>query len=180
MKNNNWPLIIGLALPIVFIGIVSLLIFAPSYLVKPQYNFIYTNQDTYYNYNTDYRMVYGIEQNHIFATSSSYNRREVKGENIVYRGDFAPLYVYDVTTDTSHQITFDEAKKLTLDPGPASPDGYTVAYRYRNNGIFELFGSSDNGDNLVISKGNGQKPLKGLTTDTYWSSRDFKLLGWIK
>ena len=58
--------------------------------------------------------------------------------------------------------------------------GYTVAYDYSHDGIFELFGSNSNNNGLFISKGTGKKKLGGLAGNRYWHSSNFKLIGWVK
>jgi hypothetical protein len=42
MKNNHWPLIIGICLPVIFILIISIALFVPSRFIKPEHNFIYS------------------------------------------------------------------------------------------------------------------------------------------
>ena len=39
-KLKNIPLLIGIALPIIFIFAISVIIFTPSLFIKPQYNFL--------------------------------------------------------------------------------------------------------------------------------------------
>lgn len=174
MKTKHLPLIIGISLPLVFILIISLVIFTPSLFVKPQHNFIYTSENSYYEYNQHFKNTYVVKNNKI-AMESVPPRL-----NYTQTKEAPTLYLYDVISDSSHQITFEEAKKYTVDPGPSAPDGYTVAYQYGHDGIFELFGSSSDNNGYFISKGDGKKKLNGLTGDRYRSSGDFKLIGWIK
>ncbi len=173
--KKNLPLIIGIALPLVFVLIISLVIFLPSLSVKPQYNFIYTTND-YYSYNQAYKNTFAIENNHIVLQPVSIRAGET------YVGTMPTLYLYDVKANNSHQISFDEAKNLTLDAGPSSPDGYTIKYQYNNEGIFELFGSNGNNDRgYFVTKNNGAKKLTGFpATDYYWSDGSLKFIGWIK
>jgi hypothetical protein len=174
MKIKNLPLIIGIALPVVFILIISVVIFTPSFFIKPSHNFLYTVSDNYYGYDQAYRNTYNVEQNRIVLEAVPAK------ENWTYKGDVPTLYLYEVRTNASHQITLDEAKGYVLDPGPSSPDGYTVAYQYSHNGVFELFGSNNDNSGYFISKGSGKKRLNGLTGDRYWNQGNFRLIGWIK
>ena len=175
MKTKNLPLIVGIAMPVVFILIISLVVFTPSLFVKPQHNFIYTASDNYPAYGYDrYKNTYKIENNHLTLVPVILNTNET------VHGDMPTLYMYDVKTDTTHLLSFDEAKKLSLDPGPSSPDGYTVSYKYGNNGIFNLFGSNGNDSGYFISKDKGSKRLKGLTDTRYYGSNNFQIIGWIK
>ena len=178
MKNKNLPLIIGIALPVLFIGIISIVIFTPSLFVNPKYNFLYSTDDAYYYYNQGYRNNYKVDNNRLISEVT----QTQPGVAYTYRGDAPNLFLYDVKADTSHQIDFTEAKKLFLDPGPSSPDGYIVKYEYNNDGIFELFGSRNNNSGYFISKDSGKKKLTGLTgnNNNYYNQGPFNFIGWIK
>jgi len=174
MKNKNLPLIIGIALPILFIVVLSVVIFAPSLFVNPAHNFIYSSGDGYYGddyYQNTYKVVSGrIVLDPVpprYATD-------------VKRKEAPPLYLYDVTTDSSHQITLAEAAQYAVEAGPSSPDGYTVSYDYGHNGIFELFGSDSSNRGYFVSKDSKKRKLNGLTTADRYSGSGFKLIGWIK
>jgi hypothetical protein len=181
--TKNIPLLVGIALPIVFILVISMIVFIPSLSIKPQYNFLYlkSNSPYYYNYNQEL-IGYALENNHLSLKPLP------KTPDVAYKGDgngdiTRPLlYLYDVKNNTAHQVEFDEAKNFVLDPGPSSPDGYTVSYQYGNSGIFELFGSGGNQSGYVISKGNASKKLSGLNYSGYgyYNSGDFHFIGWVK
>jgi hypothetical protein len=177
MKKKNLPLIIGISLPVIFIIVISVVIFTPSFFIKPQYNFIYSTESPYYSYDQGYKNTYIVENNHI-ATQAL----PVPTDNRIYayKGDSPTLYLYDVKNNSSHQITLDEAKNYFLDPGPSSPDGYIVRYEYSHNGIFELFGSNQNGSGYFIEKNNGKKELPGLMNSDQYYQGNFKLIGWVK
>ncbi len=176
MNTKNLPLIIGIALPIIFILIISVIIFTPSLSIKPSHNFIYTTENQYYyGYDQGYKNMYKIENGRV-----ALEPLPVRPTPYVYKGDMPTLYIYDVRTDSSHQISFSEAQSLSLDPGPSSPDGYTVSYQYGHDGIFELFGSNNDNNGYFVSKGNGKKKLSGLTSDIYRNQGNFKFIGWIK
>jgi hypothetical protein len=90
------------------------------------------------------------------------------------------LYLYDLRTNSSHQIASSDVSTYALDPGPSSPDGYTVQYEYNNDGLFDLFGSGGNDSGYFIEKGGAGKKLTGMAgTGTYYQG-DFKLVGWVK
>jgi hypothetical protein len=178
MKNKNLPIIIGVALPLVFIVVISIIIFTPTLFVKPGFNFLYTTMDNYYGYNQGYKNTYKVVNNHIelepIPLIEEYNK------NIPYKAEAPTIYLYDVTNNSSHEISLEEAKKFFLDPGPSSPDGYSIKYQYGHDGIFELFGSNNNRNGYFIAKDSGAKKLEGLKSDRYWGSEDLKFIGWIK
>jgi hypothetical protein len=179
MKTKHLPLIIGVSLPVIFIAIISIVIFTPSLFIRPQHNFIYSTDDgTYYGYNQAYKNTYVVKNGHL-----SLQELPVQlNSTYTYKADSPTLYVYEVKTNSSHQITFDEAKNYTVDPGPSSPDGYTVKYEYDDSdGIFDLFGSGHDTSGYFIEKNSGRKRLSGLTSgDRYYYQGNLKLVGWIK
>ncbi len=178
MKSKHLPLIIGVALPVLFIIIISLVIFTPSLSVKPQHNFIYTTENpAYYSYNETYKNTYRVEGEKIVQVPIVYPAENPRLQDVK---DAATLYLYDVKANTSHQITLEEAAKYVVDPGPSSPDGYSVEYTYGHDGIFEIFGSNNSNDGYFISNGKGKKRLGGITNYRYYGSGNFRLIAWIK
>lgn len=181
MQTKNLPIMIGIALPIVFVVIISIAVLVPSLFVKPQYNFIYTQENQYDYYNHVYKNTYKIEDGHLML-QSSVNVSEASSTGQDDMDDMPILYMYDVILNTSHQINFDEAKNFTLDTGPSSPDGYAINYKTSHEGLFGLFGSNSNNDGYYITKGNGVKKLDALanTGYSYYNNGSFKLIGWVK
>lgn len=180
--KNHIPLIVGIALPIIFIIIISVLLFVPPSLVNPEHDFVYTMSDRY-EYNYCYRNYYELKNNKIVLKSTNLNLDEKKIDPNIYESikieDMPDLYIYHVKTDTTNEISFEEAQKLTLLPGPSSPDGYTVSYQYNHDGIFELFGSNPDSQGYFISKGNKSKRLANLGDTNYYSG-NFDLIGWVQ
>jgi hypothetical protein len=174
MNNKNLPIIVAIALPIVFLAVILLVVFLPTFSIKPTYNFIYS-ADGYVSYG--YKNKYDIKDGNLVLSPIPLNSYD-KVEN---RKEAPDLFVYDVKNSSSKKISFEEAKKMTFDAGPSSPDGYNVIYEGGNYGIFELFGSDNSNRGYFISKGKAKKRLEGLTTaSNYYYNNDFNLIGWIK
>jgi len=173
--KKNLPLIVGICLPVVFIIVIALALFVPSLYVKPQYNFVYSDQSSD-NWNNWYRNMYVVRDGRVTVETRPVTPND---QYKTYRGDNASLFLYDVKTNTARSITLAEAQALTLDPSPSSPDGYVVRYEYGNDGIFELFGS-DSSYGYVITKGNGKKRLDAMVNDMYRGSGSYTVLGWVK
>ncbi len=171
MNPKNAPIIVAIAMPIVFIIAVAIFIYIPKANINPQHDFIYTTRDySYYgSYKNDFTVVNGKVT--LKPIQNLQDRKDVTDMPILYR--------YDISEDTTHQITFAEAQGLSLDPGPSSPDGYGVSYDYSHDGIFEIFGSSRDNRGVFITKGNAKKKLSLGTNDSYYSS-SFRLIGWVK
>lgn len=176
--KKHLPLIIGIALPIVFIIIISLVIWLPSLSIQPAHNFIYSAEGPSYGNYGPYRNSYKVVSGRLTLVPHQVQ----KGVNYEYKADAPTLFLYDVKNNTVHQIEFAEAERYILDPGPSSPDGYIVSYNYNHDGIFELFGSNNSNSGYTISKGNARRPLVGLQSGRYGygSLSDFQFIGWIK
>jgi hypothetical protein len=173
MKTKHLPLAIGIALPVVFIAIISVAIFLPTLFIKPEHNFIYTLEDTSW-YNQNYEHSYKVEGDRIVIEPII-----SRNSNVVQKGS-PGLFLYDVKNNTSERITLEEAQRYNVSPGPSSPDGYTVGYEYGHAGIFELFGDSDSQRGYFISSGSAKKKLTGLGADRYTYQTGFRLIGWVK
>lgn len=176
MNTKNLPIIIGIALPLIFVVVISLVISLPSVNIHPQHNFIYTTQSQYYDYLNQYKNNYKVTNGQL-VKEPVVLLDNLPPAKVTYRADAPPLYIYDVNTDTSHEISFEDAQKLSLDAGPSSDDGYSVGYEYSNDGIFELFGSSRNSTGFFVSKGNAHKKLNISNTNYYQGN--FKFIGWV-
>lgn len=170
--KKNLPLIVGLTLPILLVIIMALVIFIPSININPQHNFIYSNEHPFYV--NLYQNTYKVEDDKILPEPLP------RQPGVDKTKPYPVLYIYDVKDDTSHQISLEEAQKYAIDPGPSSPDGYTVDYQYSHDGIFEIFGSNNNSSGYFIVKDSGKKKLSGINRDSYSYSGDFKFIGWIK
>ncbi len=166
--TKNIPLLIGIALPVIFILAILIIIFTPSFFIKPQYNFLYldSNLEFYYpKYYTNYSNTYVVVGNRLSLSPFPV----IQG--VLYKEGNIPMYLYDVKSNSIRQVDWNEAKNFNIDPGPSSPDGYIVKYQY--NEVFELFGSGKN-FGYTIFKDNRSKKLNGL------DSINFKFIGWVK
>ncbi len=176
MKIKNLPLVVGIALPVFFILIISIVIFVPNWFIKPQYDFLYSNANSYYN-NQLYTNTYAVQNNFLVLSPLPVAKGYVASNTAIN----PPLFIYNVKDNSTHQVDFNDVKNIVVDPGPSSPDGYIVKYQYSNEGIFALFGSNSNQNGYVIAKGNASKSLDGLNVSgSDYYSNNFKFLGWIK
>ncbi len=174
--RNNIPLLVGIALPIIIIVAVAAFIFLPSISIKPAHDFLYTNERDQYNYNVIFKNDYDVVDKKLVLKPRTLPTIEPTYPRVIE--DAPRLYRYEVKTNTAHEIPFKDAALLSLVPGPSSPDGYTVEYRYGHDGIFELFGSNNSNRGYFMTKGGAGKRLK--LNDTNYYSDEIKLVGWIQ
>jgi hypothetical protein len=172
MKNKNFPIIVAVVLPIIFVIVIAFVAYIPNSAIKPQYNFIYITSTGVVYGSTNYSNMYDVENGHIALEPQIVLPNETNVQN-------APkLYLYDVKDNSSHEITLVDAHAYTLDPGPSSPDGYTINYEYGEDGALGVFGSDNEANTgYFIEKDSGRKKLSALSNNSY---NDFKLIGWVK
>lgn len=178
MKANNILLIVGISLPLFFIVVLSAFVFVPPLFVNPQYNFIYTANDKYYGYARRYSNSFYVKDNRIASKSVAIQLN--KYDRNIQREEYPTLYIYDTKNNTSKEISLTDARKLSLDSGPSSPDGYNITYNVSSSGVFELFGSSRDNNGYYISKNSGKKKLTIVNDGYNNGSQNLKVIGWIK
>lgn len=180
MNNKlNPAIIIGISLPILMIILVASVIYVPSFLVKPQHNFVYSdyrpNYD-YYNYTKYYDLVDGQIVEKLTPGKNTQSEVVYAEQNKIV----PKLYLYDVKEHSSKEISLQDANKFSLVAGPSSPDGFSLEYEYGNNGIFELFGSSGRDRGLFLKKGMAKERLSISNTNYYYGADRFSVIAWIK
>lgn len=188
MNTKQLPVIIAIALPVLFIIIISLVLYVPAMSVRPAHDFIYSysSENGYYPYSGYYRNTYKVSDGRI-VTEPVYNVNKLESNgSVVARGDYPPIYRYDVNVGASREISLADARKLVLDAGPSSPDGYSVSYEYGRGDIFDLFGSNRNNSGYFISKGGARKRIEGLVgangiiNQNIYGDQGIKVVGWVK
>ncbi len=197
MKKENLPLIVAIGLPILLIIIVALFALLPKYLSKPEYKFVYTEDigSRYYafgnNICTIYRKYYELDSANKIIMKDFYVspfsdapeedlKKPCNGFPTAFK-DAPDLYLYDFVTDTSSKIAPESVGQHTIVSEKESPDGFQVAYRYGHNGIFELFGSSNDRSGIYLIKNGPIRTLNLETTDeSAYGSRDFRFIGWVR
>lgn len=184
--KKNVPLIIAIALPFVFVGILSLAVLIPRAEINPQHDFIFTTEitaDPYYGspYNFIFEHQYQVQNGKIVATplpQVTFNKTETTQP---LQTKFAPtLYYYDIDMQTVKELSFEDAQSLNVEAGPSSPDGYSVYYEYGSGNIFDVFGVSSSEYGYVIGTGEASKKLNNLNPANRYGYDQFTLIAWVK
>lgn len=175
--RKNASLILGISIPILMIVLIAASIYLPGLFIKPKFNFLYLSGEFRYDYNN--QPLYIIE-----------NEKLIKNKITYYEDTYryytppkydAKFYIYDVTTNESKQVSFEEAQKLTLDSNKKSPDGFEVVYGSRGDGFFPFFYGSETDYETRYLKGNNvSKKLNIQLSRTYSFYNNFNFIGWIK
>lgn len=156
--KEKLPLFVGIGLPLFLILYVAVTAYLPLLFVKPKYNFIYTEDSSY-----DYM---------VNVLNGRINIEQKYNSNRTYRSTQPTLFLYDVSSDRSTQISLAQAQGYTLDPSNKSLDGFTVGRSASDASYFPFFfGSYDRGTYLM-GKGLNRK----ITERDYYN---FRFVGWI-
>lgn len=171
--KKNLPLIIGLALPVLFIIIIAVVVYLPTNFVNPKHNFIYKEQ-SYDSFRND---VVIVGDKLTLAPTNIAEKAMVADPYYVVK-DYPKLYMYDFSKSASYEITLEEAKELSVVKGPSSPDGYSIERNNNHSGIFEIFGSyEDNSGYFITSPDGSKRKLTGIQGEYYY---DLNIIGWVK
>lgn len=175
---RNLPLVLGIVLPFLFVITVSLMAYLPALGIRPAHDFLYT-QETQpgYMYSYQYQNEYRIEDGRVLLVpSEAYVPSRDERPRVL-----APqLYYYDSETGAAREISYEEARTFPVVAGPTSPDGYLIEYRVNSNGVFGLFGGSDNGSGYYVTKGGAGKELPALSAGARGYRDNVAIIGWVK
>ena len=163
--KQNIPLVVGLSLPIIMIILVTLSIYLPQLLsnAQPTVDFLYMTN------NNNGCVSYSVQMGHLtrFENQQEYCKNwkaipdqlaptlmtegESKQQNtprmmtapipVVPEKDMTRLFVHNVKTNISKEVSFEEATKMNLSSNAISSDGFEVKQNYGNGGIItDIFG----------------------------------------
>lgn len=194
--KNNIPLVAGLALPVLMIIFVAGAVYSPRLgtPVEPQYDFLYMTQNMGPGRES---YIYTVKENKLVRQGNPYY---LPAPEPAYPGvkpvttapakdnaepvDTAKFYIHGVKGNTSREISFKDAEKLSLDSRQTSPDGFEVTRNYGGGGsIFtEIFGGNSSRDyDALYLTGHGaitKLNLQGNSAQPYYYAPP-QFLGWI-
>lgn len=154
--SKNPSLVIAITIPILAIIFIAVSIYLPRSSTNSKHNFLYA---------TDYSYQYRVEGNGLVNDSALYQSSLPSKP--------AKLYVYNVSSNKSAEISLEEAKNLYLNSNSNSPDGFKIIPG--NQGGF-IFRSSDYNTWYIQGQGAARK-LNVQSSNSY--DNRFTFLGWI-
>jgi hypothetical protein len=156
-------LVVGVALPVIAVAAVAASIYVPRLFVHPKYNFVYSENSV------------GVPNGvcpRVFPDSTA--APTTIGQMLSCSGPDVKVYLYNVATNTSTQLTPGEQAAYALDTDATSPDGFTVGPAHSSGGPF--FGTPYDPNEVYITKGTYSHRL-----DVQQSiDLSFEFLGWVK
>ena len=162
--QKNWSLILGLAIPILMTLFIAASIYLPKVFDKTPsatVDFIYSTK-RYYPHKLEVingKLEWEILEN---KNNSSYSKQIPK------------IYLHNVTTNSSKELSLEDAQKLFLDNRRRAPDEYAVELN-RHRGFFLFNGHSSRTHHLVNGHASQKLNLEYFN-DYYYN---FKFLGWV-
>ncbi|MBI3255739.1 MAG: hypothetical protein HYZ63_02100 [Candidatus Andersenbacteria bacterium] len=169
---KNVSLWIGLAIPVVMVLVVALSIYWPQRGIEaPVYDFVYALQ----NYSDGY--VYSVVDGKLGRDATpDYGQPKPVPAGVAH----APtrFYIHDVQSNTSREVSFEEASTVKLDNVTTAPDGYELKRGGEGSGVFPFFFSEGNYNDQYLVKGNHsiKLDLKEIR-DPYYSP--FTFMAWV-
>ena len=189
MENStNKPILIGIAfaLPLLFIGVIVLTTTIPSSRLTTEYDFVYATCNegqNVYSYNCSgylnqyYDVVDGTLTIKVVPEDSDSDRDLIPDVKENYR---TRLFVHDVDTNQSREITFDEVQSYSLRDLITSPDDVSVEFEASRSRGFFLFYDSRSNNGYYLTKGSARKELNLIDDGAqYYYSGNFMFVGWV-
>jgi hypothetical protein len=171
-KKPNWSLIIALALPILMMIGVALSIYVPSLFQTYHGQFLYSVQEI---------GSWGIGRGFVVVNGKIQPQPAVVSAHTVYSSTTtARLYVHDLATNESRDISLEEAQRLNLDPSPRSPEGVEIDYGSQTDGVFPFFMISRDDYSAVYAKGERASRKLNVRIKPGGYYNQFQFQGWIK
>lgn len=170
--KKNITLVLGISIPILMILFVAGSVYLPGLFIKPHFNFLYGNDDSYYFYGYQY----SVQNNKLIRNkieepaNPSYNPPRVE----------AKLYIYDVTKNEAREISFTDAQNLNLDSNVKSPDGFEIVYGNRTDNFFPFFWGGRTDYNARYLKGHNVSKKLNLQQNGNPYYNNISVIGWIK
>lgn len=168
------PLILGIGLPILMVLVVWATISLPRFFVDaPTHNFIYSvDSSGYYGTASVY---YSVENNQLVSHQVPKYERDASSPP-----EMPPptLFLHDVATNVSSEISLVDAQKYKLSAGPKSDDGFEVVPGSYGGG-FPLFYDGSYGSKYYLKKGSYTKELAVQNSGSF-SPYNFRFLGWVE
>lgn len=140
-------------------------IYIPNFFHKPRYNFLYSSGREYF---------YLVRNNRLQKYQRDYTETYYPYETYTE----PQLYIYNVKTNNSMAISYEDASRLVLNNNRKSPDGYTIENGSVHRGFFPFFWYDNNYDSKYLVGKYSSKKVD-LENDGSTYSNGFSFLGWV-
>ena len=165
--GNNASLIVGISIPFVMIALVAISIYVPGrFAPQAKFNFLYAADGGDVGY-----FQYAVDRGKLMAPTSVYpNLRRMP-----------QFFVHDVASNRSHEVSLEEAQRLSLNSEAVSPDGWEMAYGGSGGGVFPFYFYNHYDYGAVYLKGHHTSRKLNLQPflGSHYSYYSVHFLGWL-
>mgnify|MGYP006914141258 CR=1 FL=1 len=168
--SERKELLLFLLIPSSVIALVAALLWFPSMLARPKYDFIYSSCPSY-ECDFDFTVKNG-------RISRAYDGGYL-GDGYNYNRQIPRLYYYDVATGSTEQLDESKAQTYNLRGSNVSPDGYQLERANgEGSGGFLFWGGS--GDYGWYLKDGLKKKRVNLSSSSSYYTENITLIGWVE
>lgn len=161
MDKKNVPVVIGLAVPLLMILLIITAIYLPRiFAAAPMYDFVYS-----------------IGDQRKYSISLDNGRLTVKDtSSLGSHVEQLRLFIYDVKSGDTREISVKEASELVLDASLKSPDGYTLEQDTLSRDMISgIFGYHDRYRWYLTGHGTSRK----IEVPNHLYRWSFRFIGWV-
>ncbi len=185
--HENVFLVFAFVLPVAFVVIVGLSVYIPSSRLSTDYDFVYaTCGQGFIRYpylcGEYLGLRYDFEDGVLVEKEVDINPNPAAYEfELRAKGGFSSrLFLYDTETDTSREISLEEAQRLALNRNMTLPDGIMVEYKYGSGiDVFPFINSRSSGG-YYMTKGKARRKLNIVNSSGSYNYRNnFYFIGWV-
>ena len=183
--KHNLSLVVALAIPVLMIVLVAGAIYLPRlWAPAPQYDFLYA-VGSYPAYVVPEESKY-IEHTYVVSGGRLTRQSRELAQNTLglayplWRSDERQeprFYVHDAATNTSRELTDDEAGALHLEAEKESPDGFELV-RGSASGGFPFFDDGGDYDTYYL-RGHSVSRELNVKTGSSTFADGFTFIGWV-
>lgn len=173
MDKKKLPLYLGIALPILMVLFIAASIYIPRARINPVNDFLYTTGGNPYA-----GPYYTVEDNRVVLVEEEARDGLVPRPPEPRAGE-PELFLYNFETDKPRKVSLEEARALTLNTDPISPDGYEIDYGRRAEGLFPFFFGSTRDYNTVYVYGENAADKLNIRLPARTYGDYFRFLGWV-
>jgi len=184
--KKNFIVLLAFLLPVILIVVVALSAYIPSFLLKTDYNFIYTScsdgiNRNLYSCNNYLNQLYSVENNKL-AVNEINPKQDSDGDGVldIDENYNARIFLHDTKKNESREVALEEAQGMMLNGLLTSPDGVTVSSDWDRGGDFFFIFDGGSSYGYYLTKGRSKSKLHLINADDRYYYRDnFQFIGWV-
>ena len=168
-KQQRFTLIIGLSIPVLMMVFIAAAIHLPRWFIPVEpaiFDFVYSigQRNSYVHFL--------VKDNRLIRED-----RAIPENYIPTPGDLH-FYLHEVASNSSHEITFEQAQQMFLDPSGIAPDGYHIEHG-RRAGWFPFDSHTDYRKRFLVKDYSSQELNLRLQEPGGYYYNSYQFHGWV-